>query len=77
MQIKLDVNNAKANILLEFLELFKKNDMLKEYKIINNQPSTNYDNEVLDDISKIGQALKNAKNGLGEKTSTIVTIKDV
>ncbi len=77
MQLQLNVNDVKANILFEFLEVFKKDNMISDYKIIDDKKSLNYDDEVLNDISKLGEALKNAKNGFGTKTSTMVTIKDV
>ncbi len=77
MQLQLNVNDIKANILFEFLEVFKKDNMISDYKIIDNQTDTLYDNEVLNDISQIGKALNDAKNGSGHKTSTIVTIQDV
>jgi len=77
MQLQLNVNDVKANILFEFLEVFKKDNMIKDYKIIDEKKSVTYDDEVLNDISNLGEALRNAKNGLGTKTSTMVTIKDV
>jgi hypothetical protein len=77
MQLQLNVNDAKANILFDFLEIFKKDNMINDYKIIDNQSETTYDDEVLNDISQIGQALQDAKNGQGTKTSTIVTLQNV
>jgi len=77
MQLQLNVNDVKANILFDFLEVFKKDNIINNYKIIDNQSKTTYDDEVLNDISQIGQALQDAKNGYGTKTSTIVTLQDV
>ena len=77
MQLQLNVNDVKANILFDFLEVFKKDNIISNYKIIDNQSKTTYDDEVLNDISQIGQALQDAKNGYGTKTSTIVTLQDV
>jgi len=77
MQLQLNVNDVKANILFDFLEIFKKDNMISDYKIIDNQPKITYDDEVLNDISQIGQVLQDAKNGYGTKTSTIVTLQDV
>jgi len=76
MQLQVDVNNVKSTIFLELLNLFKKDNMINDYKVIDNEKAT-YDDEVLNDISMIGDSLKNAKNGLGHRTSTIVTIQDV
>ena len=77
MQLQLNVNDVKANILFDFLEVFKKDNIINNYKIIDNQPKTTYDDEVLNDISQIGNILRDAKNGQGTKTSTIVTLQDV
>jgi len=77
MQLQLNVNDLKANILFDFLEIFKKDNIINNYKIIDDQPKITYDDEVLNDISQIGQALQDAKNRQGIKTSTIVTLQDV
>ena len=76
MQLQIDVNSVKSTIFLELLNLFKKDDMINDYKIIDDAKTT-YDNEVLNDLSMIGDSLKDAKNGLGHRTSTIVTIQNV
>ena len=76
MQLQIDVNSVKSTIFLELLNLFKKDDMINDYKIIDDEKIT-YDNEVLNDLSMIGDSLKDAKNGLGHRTSTIVTIQNV
>jgi len=76
MQLQIDVNGVKSHIFLELLNLFKQDKMINDYKIIN-ETNTMYDDEVLKDISMIGESLKDAKNGLGYRTSTRVTIKDV
>lgn len=76
MQLQIDVNNVKSTIFLELLNLFKKDNMINDYKIIDDEKMT-YDNEVLNDLSMIGDCLKDVKNGLGHRTPTIVTIEDV
>ena len=76
MQLQIDVNSVKSTIFLELLNLFKKDNMINDYKVINDKQTT-YDDEVLNDLSMIGDSLKDAKNGLGHRTSTIVTIQDV
>jgi len=76
MQLQIDVNNVKSTIFLELLNLFKKDNMINDYKVIENEKTT-YDDEVLNDLSMIGDSLRDAKNGLGHKTSTIVTFQDV
>jgi len=76
MQLQIDVNNVKSTIFLELLNLFKKDNMINDYKIIDDEKII-YDDEVLNDLSMIGNSLRDAKNGLGHRTSTIVNIKDV
>ena len=76
MQLQVDVNSVKSTIFLELLDLFKKDNMINDYKIIDNKENT-YDDEVLNDLSMIGDSQKDAKNGLGYRTSNIVTIQDV
>ncbi len=77
MQLQIDVSSVKSTIFLELLNLFKKDNMINDYKVIDNEKINTYDDEVLNDLSSLGDTLRNAKNGLGHKTSTIVTIKDV
>lgn len=73
MQLQVDVNNLKSNIFLEMLNLFKKDNMINDYKIIDDN---NYDNEVINDLKNLNIAIKDAQNGLGEKTSKTVTIEN-
>ena len=56
MTITLDVNENKSNILLDFLEIFKKDNLLVNYKV------NNYDEEVLNDLKEFALTLDNAKN---------------
>lgn len=76
MQLQIDVNSVKSTIFLELLNLFKKDNMINDYKIIDNEKDT-YDDEVLSDLSMIGDSLRDAKNGLGYRTSTTVILQDV
>lgn len=75
MQLQIDVNNVKSTIFLELLNVFKKDNMINDYKIIDDEQSS-YDDEVLNDLSMIGDSLRDAKNGLGHRTSTIINIQD-
>ena len=76
MQLQIDVNSLKSTLFLELLKVFKKDNMIHDYKVIDDK-ETLYKDEVLSDLSKIGDSLRDAKNGLGYRTSTIVTIEDV
>ena len=77
MQLQIDVNSVKSAIFLELLNLFKEDNIINDYKVIDNEKINTYDDEVLNDLSMIGDSLRDAKNGLGHRTSTIVTIHDV
>jgi hypothetical protein len=60
MQLQLNVNDVKANILLSFLDI-KQDDLIKDYKIIDKESNyTDYENEILED-------LKNLKSSMDEK----------
>lgn len=74
MQLQIDVNNVKSNLFLELLNVFKKDDMINDYKIIDN--TSNSDDELLSDLSMIGDSIKDAKNGLGYQTSKSINIQD-
>jgi hypothetical protein len=76
MQLQVDVSNVKSNIFIELLNLFKKDNMINDYKIIGAKEDS-YDNEVLNDLSNIGKTIEDAKNGLGDRTSMSVIITDV
>jgi hypothetical protein len=76
MQLQIDVNNLKSTLFLELLNVFKKDKMINDYKVISDENKT-YDDEVLGDLSMIGDSIRGAKNGLGHKTSTVVTIQNV
>jgi hypothetical protein len=67
MQLQIDVNSVKSTIFLELLNLLKKDNMINDYKIIDNE-NTTYDDEVLNNLSMIGDILSDAKNGLGHRT---------
>ena len=71
MTITLDVNENKSNILLDFLEIFKKDNLLVNYKV------NNYDEEVLNDLEEFALTLDNAKNHKQGEVVKIINIKDL
>ena len=75
MQLHIDVNSLKSTLFLELLNVFKKDDMINDYRIIDDE--MNEDDNIRDDLSNIGNTLKDAKSGLGYHTSKIVNIKDM
>jgi len=75
MQLQIDVDNVKSNLFLELLNIFKKDEMITNYKIIDTQEDV--DSEILEDLQMIGKSIKDAKNGLGSQTSKMVSIQDI
>ena len=74
MQLHIDVNNVKSTIFLELLNLFKKDNMINDYKIINNNISV--DEDILNDLNMIGNSICDAKNGIGFQTSKTIDIQE-
>ncbi len=56
MQLQLEVNDYKANIFLEFLELFKKDSIVKEYKVL--KPLNSYEQEVLEELKELKSSMQ-------------------
>jgi len=75
MQLQIDVNSVKSTIFLELLQLFKKDNMINDYKIIDTEIES--DTELLNDLLQIGDTIDDAKNGAGYKTSKIIDIQDI
>jgi len=44
MQLQLNINDIKANIFLEVLEVFKKDNLVEDYKIVNKY--NKYENKI-------------------------------
>jgi hypothetical protein len=74
MQLQLNVNDIKANILLSFLDVFKQDDLIKDYQVIDNQNNyTDYENEILEDLKD----LKSSMCESGIKTNKYIEINDI
>ena len=74
MQLQLNVNDTKANILFRFLDIFKQDELIKDYQIISNQNKlTDYENEILEDLKD----LKASVNENGIKTDKYIEIVDI
>jgi len=58
MQLQLNVNDFKANIFLELLDVFKKDNLIRDYKILENYNSD--EQQILDDLKEFKIDLKNA-----------------
>ena len=71
MQLQLNVNDLKSSIFLELLDVFKKDNLIKDYKIIK---SYNEDeNQILADLKEFKIDLKNSAH----KTDKFIQINDV
>lgn len=71
MQLQLNVNDLKSNIFLELLDVFKKDNLIKDYKIINTYNDD--ENQILDDLKEFKIDLKNS----GHKTDKFIQINDI
>ena len=71
MELKISVNDIKSEIFFEFLELFKKDGILKEYKVLHND----YEKEILNDIKNLHKTLEDVKNSKGVKTDKYIEIE--
>jgi len=71
MQLQLNINEYKANILFGFLDVFKQDDLIKDYKVIDTESRYNdYEQEILEDL----QGLKSSILEDGVKTNKYVEI---
>ena len=58
MQLQLNVNDLRANILLNFLDLFKQDDLIKDYQVIDTQNKYNdYEKEILEDLKDLKSSI--------------------
>ena len=71
MQLQLNVNDLKSNIFLELLDVFKKDNLIKDYKIIKSYNDD--ENQILDDLKEFSIDLKST----GQKTDKFIQINDV
>ena len=71
MQLQLNVNDLKSNIFLELLDVFKKDNLIQDYKIIK---TYNVDEEqILDDLKEFNIDLKTN----GHKTDNFIQLNDI
>ena len=71
MQLQIEIDNYKANIFLELLEVFKKDNLVKDYKIVNGYNS--YENEVINDLKHLNHSIQEE----GTKTDKFIEINDL
>jgi len=71
MQLQLSVNDFKANIFLELLDVFKKDNLIKDYQIIKTYNED--EQQILDDLKELKIDLKNS----GHKTDKFIQLNDI
>ena len=71
MQLQLSVNDLKSNILLELLDIFKKDNLINDYKII--KAYNDDENQILNDLNEFKIDLENGIH----KTDKFIKINDV
>jgi len=58
MQLQLNVNDFKANILFDFLDIFKKDNLITDYQVINTKSDYNdYEEEILSDLKDLKSSI--------------------
>lgn len=75
MQLQIDVNLLKSNIFLELLDVFKKDNLINSYKIMDNYNKD--EQNILSDLKLLGNTLTDAKNGKGYKTNKEILIDEI
>jgi len=58
MQLQLNINDYKANIFLELLEIFKKDNLVENYKIIDSKKE-----DILEGVKESVKEVKLYKEG--------------
>ena len=71
MQLQLSVNDFKASIFLELLEVFKKDNLVEHYHVLNK--NNEYENEVISDLKNLHLSIKEE----GDKTDKFVEISNL
>ena len=71
MQLQLSVSDFKASIFLELLEVFKKDNLVEHYRILNK--NNEYENEVISDLKNLHLSIKEE----GVKTDKFVEINNL
>ena len=71
MQLQLSVNDFKANIFLELLEIFKKDNLVEDYKIVDKY--NKYENEIINDLKNLHHSIQEE----GVTTNKFIKISDL
>ncbi|EQB34853.1 hypothetical protein M947_10305 [Sulfurimonas hongkongensis] len=71
MQLQLSVNDIKASIFLELLEVFKKDNIVENYTIVDGY--NDYEKELLNDLQNLHSSIKED----GHKTNKFIEIDNL
>ena len=71
MQLQLSINDVKASLFLELLEIFKKDNLVEDYTIVNKY--NEYENEIINDLKSLHLSMKEE----GHKTGKFIEISDI
>jgi hypothetical protein len=75
MQLSIDIDQHKSTLFLDFLNLLKKDQMINDFSVLSPKPAlTAQEQEILNDISQIPEAIKSADAGEGTRTEHKVTL---
>ena len=68
MYLNIDIDTHKSNLFLDLLTVLKKDNMINDFKIVDNRNKlTSYEKELLQDIEQIPAAIQGANSGQGRK----------
>jgi hypothetical protein len=71
MQLQLNVNDFKASIFLELLEIFKKDNLVEDYEIVSKY--NEYENEIINDLKNLHHSIQEE----GVTTNKFIEINDL
>ena len=75
MHLSIDIDQQKSTLFLDLLNLLKKDQMINNFEVLNDAPKlSEYEQEVIDDISHIAETIKEADNGYGKKRDLKITL---
>jgi len=68
MHLNIDIDTHKSNLFLDFLNLLKKDNMINDFQIVTDTlVLSEYEKELVRDISNISKAIHDADHGQGNK----------
>jgi hypothetical protein len=73
MHLNIDIDTHKSNLFLDLLNLLKKDNMINDFQIVADTPMlSEYEKELVQDISNIAKTIHNADHGQGNKKDIIL-----